>query len=115
MHGVRPEMSATAGSGADRRIDDSASAAENAFSCDDASVFSWFGLVVVLQRMVAVGLGFWVSLGLRVVGLERFVGMVRDMFVLIFVGEERIEEEGVWEKGREEKVFRFCEGETGGG
>ena len=36
LHGVRPEISATAGSGADKkRMEESASAAENAWSGDD--------------------------------------------------------------------------------
>jgi len=52
LHGVRPEMSATAGSGDEMRIDESASAAENAFRFEFTSLvgFSWF----VLQWMMLV-------------------------------------------------------------
>jgi len=89
LHGVKPEMSATAGSGEEMRIDERASAAEKALRFWFAwSVFSgvfgvWF--VFVLQWiMLEESFGFWVNLGLRVeVGLERLVGMVRDIFVCV--------------------------------
>ena len=85
LHGVKPEMSATAGSGEEMRIDERARAAEKAFRFWFAwSVFSrLFGVWFVLQWIMFVdSFGFRVSLGLRVeVGLERLVGMVRDIFV----------------------------------
>jgi hypothetical protein len=44
LHGVRPDISATAGSGDEIRIDESANAAEKAFRFELAIsfVFSWF-------------------------------------------------------------------------
>lgn len=80
-------MSATAGSGEEMRIDERASAAEKAFRFWFAwSVVSWlFGVWFMLQWMMfEESFGFWVSLGLRVeVGLERLVGMVRDILVCV--------------------------------
>ncbi|WP_204902329.1 hypothetical protein, partial [Escherichia coli] len=85
-----------AGRGAERRMEERANAAEKALSCDceDATLLLLLlseevvvVVVVVLQRMVVVvGLGFRVapSFGLRV-GLERLVGMVRDMIVCMYV------------------------------
>lgn len=77
-------MSATAGCGVDKRIEESARAAEKAWRGFAllVLVFSWLLLVVVEQLMVMLGLVLEAKepyLGF-VMGLARFVGMVRDMF-----------------------------------
>lgn len=106
-------MSATAGRGAENRIDESASAAENAFrfGCEFG-----FSLLLLQWMMGVVGLSFEGSLGLRVVvGLERLVGMVRDIF---FLWKERrgidLNVEWSGEMRIEGKVFRFCVEEISG-
>lgn len=77
-------MSAEAGStGAEKMIDERASAAENALSCEAVDDCSWFG-EFAWQTMVAI-LGLeatkWdPNLGVDM-DLERFVGMVSDIFL----------------------------------
>lgn len=83
LHGVRPEMSAEAGStGADKRTEESARAAENAFNDDDGDC-SELPLLEELaeQRTVAALVGFVINLDVGLMGLERFVGIVSDIFV----------------------------------
>ncbi|KAI4306346.1 hypothetical protein L6164_029633 [Bauhinia variegata] len=80
LHGVKPEMSATAGSGAETRMEESASAAEKAWSGDALELFSGSEA----EQTIVVGFGFGVNwepnLGFKV-GLDRFAGIVRDIFV----------------------------------
>lgn len=75
-------MSATAGSGAERRMEESASAADNAWSGGPPEVFSDDDEE---EQWMINGFGFEadgaVSFGFKI-GFERFVGMVRDIFVI---------------------------------
>lgn len=85
LQGVRPEMSAEAGStGVDRRTEESARAAENAFNDDDdeeddGSEFPLLEEAAAEQSIVAGLAGFVINLDVGLMGLERFVGIVSDI------------------------------------
>jgi len=68
-------MSATAGSGAESRMEERARAAEKAFRSEDMLLSELLG--VALQTMV--GRSLAPSLGRRAAGLDRLVGIVSDM------------------------------------
>lgn len=84
LHGVRPAMSALAGStGAETRMEERASAAEKAFNGEVVVCSSWL-LFWELHTIVGLdfGMGKELNFGFKM-GFERFVGIVRDMFVLV--------------------------------
>lgn len=118
-------MSALAGStGAETRMEERASAAEKAFNgevvfCSSRLLFWELHTIVGLDF----GVGEELNFGFKM-GFERFVGMVRDMFVLVMSlwkcllsGKWEGVDDEEWSKGCGEKVFRFFEGlgEIGGG
>lgn len=83
LHGVRPAISATAGCGADSRIEDKASAAEKAFTEEETvEVESLFcrehEMVVAGSCLILMDLDDE-RFGLSMEVDERFEGIVRDM------------------------------------
>lgn len=96
MHGVSPAISADAGStGADKRMDESASAAENALSdvaagCSEVEAAAdvlWLGELA--EHMIVAARGFVLNSFWVAIAVERFVGIVRDIlmdFWLCFFG-----------------------------
>nr|GMD03224.1 hypothetical protein C4D60_Mb06t32300 [Ipomoea batatas] len=95
--GVRPEMSAEAGStGVDRRTEESARAAENAFNDDDddGSELPLLEEEAAEQSIVAGLAGFVINLDVGLMGLERFVGIRSVERWFLDLGGRRLVVEG---------------------